>query len=297
MRSVQANLGRRISISILVLLAVVALYIVSTQIKEIPTGLFMSALLVCTVVLAASASYLQNAVVALSASFGPHYLQGILSGQGAVAFLVSALQFIAAYTSLSAAAPSDPQVVIGPSTVAPQLYIYDGTLSATQAPIPEKGVRQAAFTFFLAIGIFAVVSLLSYILLTHIPLYRLVIRASEGDEEDDDGRQKSAKPSLRVVERKIRKLGISMFLVFGITLAVFPSITSTIVSVNEGKLPPGSGISETLTKAPVFLPVAFMMFAIGDWVGRMIPQIKVLTFTNWKALALLSAARIVFIVS
>lgn len=70
-----AHLGRRIWGSIVVLIVTVSLYIVSTRIHEIDPHVFFSSLIVCTIILAASASYLQNAVVALSASFGPIFLQ------------------------------------------------------------------------------------------------------------------------------------------------------------------------------------------------------------------------------
>lgn len=294
----QANLGRRIYASITILIVVVALYTTSTQIHQIPTGLFFGTLLICTVTLAGSASYLQNAVVALSASFGPTYLQGILSGQGAVAFFVSAIQFVAAYASIS----STKTLSSSYGNPASSQFLLSEELRALDAPIPSKGVRQAAFSFFLTVGGLAVVSLLAFVILTRMPLYRLVIRASQEDDDQNDdesssGQRRMPKPSLRTVERKIRKLGVSIFFVFGITLSVFPSITSTIVSVHKGEIPAGGGISEILTQTAVFLPVAFMTFAIGDWLGRILPQIKLLTFTDWRALAAFSAARMIFIVS
>ena len=117
-----------------------------------------------------------------------------------------------------------------------------------------------------------------------------MVRSTE--ESDSKSSSKAPKASLRVVERKIRKLGISMFAVFGITLSVFPAVTSSILSVREE-----GGDSPVWSQAAVFLPIGFMMFAIGDWTGRMLPQAKFLTFTNWKALAAFAASRIVFIVS
>jgi solute carrier family 29 (equilibrative nucleoside transporter), member 1/2/3 len=83
-----------------------------------------------------------------------------------------------------------------------------------------------------------------------------------------------------------------MFGVFAVTLSVFPAVTSSILSVHEE----GSG-GPTWSQAAVFLPIGFMVFAVGDWTGRILPQSKFLTFTDWRALAVASAARIVFIVS
>lgn len=252
-------------------------------------SLFFSALILCTIILAASASYLQNAVVALSASFGPTFLQAILSGQGAISVGVAGIQLIAAYTSLK------PATSFVDSLPPPQipLRVLSRALAFVEDPEPADGVRNSAFTFFLTIGSFAVFSLLAYALLLRLPLYKLVIRSNEDDSSTTKPfSSDSPQASLRAVERKIRKLGISMFGVFAITLSVFPAVTSSILSVHEE----GSG-GPTWSQAAVFLPIGFMVFAVGDWTGRILPQAKFLTFTDWRALAVASAARIVFIVS
>lgn len=295
--------------------SIVVLLIVSTRLKRInveyvcttmelfsksdyhfPRSFFFGGLIVGTTLMSASASYLQNAVVALSASFGPIYLQGILSGQGAIALIVAAIQLLSAYAALS-------QTPVEPQPSGALFAVQDGfspfsaspiTIREINGPRPEQGILNSAFSFFVAIGCFTVVSLLSYVLLVQLPLYKLVIRANEDGSDSDSFQQPQA--SLRVVERKVRKLGLSVFGTFAVTLAVFPSITSTILSVNEGRLAPGT-FGANLTQAAVFLPVGFLVFAAGDWIGRVLPQIKVLAFTNWKALMILSAARIVFIVS
>ncbi|KAK4057846.1 peptidyl-prolyl cis-trans isomerase cpr6 [Microbotryomycetes sp. JL221] len=289
-----ANLRRRIVGSIISLSVIVTLYIISTRIPRINVDLFFALLLCSTIALSASASYLQNAVVALSASFGPIYLQGILSGQGLIAVIVAAIQLVSAYAALSsemaARQPSSPDLIIQPGG-----FSFSHALSVLEVngPSPPSGILDSAFSFFIAIGSFAILSILAYILLISLPLYKVVIRANEQDPNDHDD-DKPLAASLRTVERKVRKLGISVFLTFLVTLAVFPSITSTILSVNEGKMKSGTA-GDVLTQPAVFLPIGFLMFALGDWLGRILPQAKVLTFTDWRALLALSGARIVFI--
>ncbi|KAM0788956.1 hypothetical protein ACM66B_003030 [Microbotryomycetes sp. NB124-2] len=283
-----ANLKRRIVFSIVALTAIVVMYIISTRIPRINVDLFFGMLIVSTLALSACASYLQNAVVALSASFGPIYLQGILSGQGAIALIVAGIQLISAYAAMSselASRSGSSGLVMQPGSSS----IFE--LLEVNGPQPQQGILDSAFSFFVAIAAFAVLSLLAYLLLLNLPLYKVVIRASEDDSDSDD---KGPRASLRVVERKVRKLGISVFLTFLVTLAVFPSITSTILSVNQGKMQPGT-FGDVLTQPAVFLPIGFLFFALGDWIGRVLPQAKILTFTDWRALLGLSLARVVFI--
>jgi len=180
------------------------------------------------------------------------------------------------------------------------------TIQLLESPVPSAAVRQSAFSFFLTIGIFAVVSWLCYAVLIRLPLYRLVIR-SEFDEDaqrDAHHNRRSStsssngkssinadSTSLRRVERKVRKLGIAMFLVFGITLSVFPSITSSILSVKSGQ-----SDAAILQRPELFVPLGFAVFAAGDWFGRILPQWEKLAWTNWKGLMGCSVARFIFIV-
>ncbi|SGY79544.1 BQ5605_C008g05158 [Microbotryum silenes-dioicae] len=313
-----ADLGRRIWISILVLIGIVSLFIASTQIEEINPYLFFSVLIATTLVLAASASFLQNAVVALSSKFGPACLQGILSGQGAIGLAVAMIQFVAAYTSFKA---EEGEPVMFEAFTSQTRFFEAGKISR-RGPVPSVGLRNSAFTFFIAIGAFAFIALLSYLILLRLPLYRLVMRSlgteDDGERGPNDAASGSKAPNLRKIEKKVRKYGIAMFFVFGVTLSVFPSITSTIQScvrssmteatgrtltlgcivhsVNRG---PGEdvplGFTGTLTLPALFNPMSFAVFALGDWIGRIVPQVKVFNFANIKVLMLSSIGRLVFI--
>ncbi|KDE09097.1 hypothetical protein MVLG_00813 [Microbotryum lychnidis-dioicae p1A1 Lamole] len=291
-----ADLGRRIWISIVVLIGIVSLFIASTQIEEINPYLFFSVLIATTLVLAASASFLQNAVVALSSKFGPACLQGILSGQGAIGLAVAMIQFVAAYTSFKA---EEGEPVMFEAFTSQTRFFEAGKISR-RGPVPSVGLRNSAFTFFIAIGAFAFIALLSYLILLRLPLYRLVMRSlgteDDGERGPNDTASGSKAPNLRKIEKKVRKYGIAMFFVFGVTLSVFPSITSTIQSVNRG---PGEdvplGFTGTLTLPALFNPMSFAVFALGDWIGRIMPQVKVFNFANIKVLMLSSIGRLVFI--
>lgn len=251
-------------------------------------SLFFVFLIVSAIVLAASASLLQNGVVALSSSFGPSYLNQIMSGQGAIGFSVAMVQFIAAYGAAKEAkntpSPSPSALLLQTAKTAVEPLFVS----------PPDSVRTSAFVFFLSIGIFAGVSWLAYFVLVHLPLYRLVIRANSEDGNDASSIKSASAPAtntLKVVERKVRHLGIAMFICFGVTLSVFPSVTATIQSVKVG-----APDARLLQSTALFVPLGFAVFAGGDWMGRVLPQIEKLVWTNWKVLMGCSVGRIVFIV-
>lgn len=214
------------------------------------------------------------------------YLQGILSGQGAVGLAVAALQFVSAYTAK-------------PSRTAVRSRSTSLVLHTTA--IPDATIRDSAFTFFLTVGLFSGFAYLAYALLVRLPLYRLVIRGSADDPDTDPSslqhKPTNPPPSLWVVERKVRHLGLAIFYIFAVTLSVFPSITSSILSVHDPTTGGEGGLGRTLSAPGLFVPLAFMVFAAGDWIGRAMPQFDSLVFTNWRVLAGASAARTAFVVS
>lgn len=99
------------------------------------------------------------------------------------------------------------------------------------------------------------------------------------------------------VERKVRHLGVAVLVVFAVTLSVFPGVTSTILSAPEGRDPRWLQLPEVLEQPALFIPLVFGVFAAGDWVGRLLPQVPALVVTDWRWLMTASVARVVFIVS
>lgn len=230
-----------------------------------------------TVILGGVAAYLQSGVVALSSRFGTSHLQAILSGQGGIGVAVAFVQLIAAYSSLEAAESSPLHITV-------------------ETP---ASIRRAAFGFFVAVVLFAVLAFCAHLVLCSLPLYRLVIRGSSMDTAPRHPSLPKLEPvSFRVVEKKVRKLGLAIFYVFFVTLQVFPTITGTIRSVHDplGDNEPG-GLGPTLSQRELFIPLAFAIFAAGDWAGRAMPQINMLIIKDWKILSIASIARTAFIVS
>ncbi|CAK9780844.1 hypothetical protein CC85DRAFT_261072 [Cutaneotrichosporon oleaginosum] len=159
-------------------------------------AMFLPLLILMTLVLALTTSFLQSAVIALAALWGSGEMQGVMSGQGGIAVLVSGSQVVLALLSSKG---------------------------------DEEASTSAAFgLWFLAAG-WVVVCLLALKRLTRNPaiaevLAPLASRTAAADRVKD-GRM------TRTVARKNLRLEFAVAFIFVVTLSVFPPITTTITSV------------------------------------------------------------------
>jgi equilibrative nucleoside transporter 1/2/3 len=105
-------------------------------------------------------------------------------------------------------------------------------------------------------------------------------------EEEEETRQKKA-VSLFVLLRKLKYLSFAIWLDFCVTM-VFPVFTEAIVSVrteNTGRM----------FQPDVFIPIAFLLWNMGDLLGRILCGWPRLTTTNPMVLVVLAIARVLFI--
>ncbi|PLW18157.1 hypothetical protein PCASD_19072 [Puccinia coronata f. sp. avenae] len=311
----------RIIVSLLLITSLSVILLTSTQYTNLDSSQFFGFLIVVTLFEALGSAYLQTSVIGLSAWFGSNYLQAILSGQGAIGVLVSVVQLLVNINELNSSSdPANP----------------DGA---------ADHIRQSSSTFFGLCTAFCVLALVCFMTLLQLPIYQEAMQRkhaarkvlpdsleyedsvvqpllSSSSSSSVDQVSENAHlpipvgPKLRVVERKIRLLGLSIFYNFFITLAVFPSITGFILSSHDpahahiGLLTTAtssvdsSGSDSRLLldnwyKPSIFIPLHFVVFNLGDWAGRVLPQLlprfsKRLSHRT-SALYTLSAARTIFI--
>lgn len=298
--------------------------------------MFFGFLIVTTFLEAFGSAYLQNSVIAMSSWFGPHYLQGILSGQGAIGAIVSLQQLLACLREFETEPGHDFSQLVNQTSVAHRLH---QSISSREVHITQDKTRNSSYTFYIAGSASCVFALLSFTILCNLPFYKLVIKRNhrkaggktpsdlqqseyytEGSYHvTDDGplnpllntrtsHESSLSPlappmitnaSLITVEPKIRALGMSVFWVFFITLAVYPSVTGSIISVHPSRSGIDSGLWSNWNHPLIFISLHFLCFNFGDWFGRVIPQLWS-QFSNRliaqpRILAILSLARITFV--
>jgi equilibrative nucleoside transporter 1/2/3 len=103
-------------------------------------------------------------------------------------------------------------------------------------------------------------------------------------------RSEPSEPQTRTfmdVYRAIDVFAVSLWYNFVVTLALFPAITASIQSVSYG-------ISNSMIYNELFVPLHFLIFNVGDWVGRILANYESFAFKTAKSLAAFSLLRTVF---
>jgi equilibrative nucleoside transporter 1/2/3 len=124
----------------------------STYIHVSPEMFFAFVLLVA-IVQSGTGSYLQISVIAMASLFGPMAIQAVMSGQAAVAVVVSGVQVLSAAVSIWG---QPPETLVA--------YKSDG-----------KAEEKSAFIFFMLSAVFLIASVGAHAWLASLPTYKVVI--------------------------------------------------------------------------------------------------------------------------
>lgn len=216
------------------------LCVLLTRMPEIDKNEFFAANMVMVIICGISTGFLQNGVFELASVFPSSVMTAVMSGQG----LAGAAVAISEMTSkLVGQANTHDEIAFS-------AYLY------------------FLFAFIIIVCCFGLV-----LVLIRLPGYKEVIDPVDEKSEDEESflddsdsasLQFSPKPeysnfTLRLkILKKIWMLALSVFLVFFVTLSLFPSIVSIIEQVGP-------------KKNPLFITGAFLVFALGDWFGKSIP--------------------------
>jgi equilibrative nucleoside transporter 1/2/3 len=242
---------------------------------------------------AAAGAYLQTSVVAVASLFGPPAVQAMMSGQAAVAVAVSGVQVLSAAASVHGR---------------PSTYVSDGSAE-----------ERSAFIFFLLSTIFLIFSAMVYSWLVRTPVYARVAAPLEqqsrkiSNEVVNSSEQiglvssrptglsdENANAAIRVAKANVTyevavayvfvvtlvSLTLPMFIMIFLNVvlqAVYPAITTSIQSTNPDIHP------------LLFSSTHFLVFNIGDFLGRYTCSYPIFLIWSAKHLLTLSVARTLFI--
>ncbi|RVX74605.1 hypothetical protein B0A52_01731 [Exophiala mesophila] len=269
-----ASYPKRISTSLLLNIAVFAVLSASTAFKT-SAGVYFGFLLVAIFVASFSTGLIQNGLFSFSSGFGrSDYTQAIMTGQAVAGVLPPLAQIISV-----AAVPARKG---------------DGTETADASP------TSALIYFLTATGI-SVLALLAffYLLARKGDSHGLRSAAkptldetSEGDALRGNvrisGRQQDPSPeerpnvALTTLFLRMPFLALAVFVCFAVTM-IFPVFTASIRSVN--------GVDSA-----IFIPTAFLIWNIGDLLGRLSTLWKPISLTHYPfALFCIAMARLLFI--
>jgi equilibrative nucleoside transporter 1/2/3 len=230
---------------------------------------YFALLLAVVFITSCATGLLQNGCFAFAASFGhPSYVQAIMGGQG----IAGVLPAIAQIGSVLA---------VPPKTSSGAENEGDGV---------TREMKISTTIYFLTAVLIAAVSLLAFIplLRRHNRLLLSRMRASSTVEAAEQAHRKSV--PMAVLYGKLPYFALAIILCFAVTM-VFPVFTASIVSVRD------PATSSRIFSREAFIPLAFLIWNIGDLLGRMssvLPFAWGLETRPWL-LFLLSLSRIAFI--
>jgi len=242
----------------------------STYVLPSP-GVFFVYIICTAIIMGGAGSYVQIAVVAGASLFGPAAMQAVMSGQAAVAVIVSLIQLL----GVAATARQTP-VSITP-------LIQSAEEGAAEA--------KSAFWFFGICTVFLVGSAVAHAYLVRMPTYKdLVAPLEQGrisrrlsTASESEGHPTKGGSHIIRVAKANAIYNFTAAYIFIVTLSVFPPITVSIKSTNPA------------TNPLFFSAFHFLIFNLGDLSGRSICGWSRVVIWSAKKLLTLSLARTLFI--
>ncbi|KAJ7228996.1 nucleoside transporter-domain-containing protein [Mycena pura] len=273
--SKQSSPSRRTLTTILCLAALTLLLVISTFIHT-SSGLFFAFILLNGIFQAGLGAYLQTAIIVIASLFGPTAVQAVMSGQAAVAVAVSSVQVLSAIASVWGQSPE---------TVA--------------ASLSKGGPEETSASIFFSLSaVFLVISATAHGWLVATPAYKTVagsleqqkIGSEDGNSDELRGLVSRGRNQVSDVKGQILRVAkanvlyeIAAAYIFVVTLTVFPAITISILPSNPN------------THPLLFSAVHFLIFNVGDFLGRYVCSFPKALIWSAKRLLILSLARTLFI--
>ncbi|KAI9293879.1 hypothetical protein K502DRAFT_366318 [Neoconidiobolus thromboides FSU 785] len=197
-------------------------------------------------------------VYGLASIFPPIYIQGVMSGQAIGGVAVALFQLIISYTGLN-----NPNVS------------------------PDSVIERGKVYFGVALTI-SIINIISLLLLPKVSIYQHYYLKGSNEEGTMALNKSSLRTKLKAMSiafKKVWILAISVMLVFLVTLSIFPSITAAIKT---------SQPDSSLVYKSLFVSIHFVVYNVGDLVGRLILGVNILRPKRSYIILLLSLLRFIF---
>ncbi|WVN85188.1 uncharacterized protein L203_100333 [Cryptococcus depauperatus CBS 7841] len=261
-----ASPAKRLESSLLTLLIISLLLtfpFIPFLFSHFSTNLLLLSLILLSLMLSYCTAFLQFSVFALSSLWGYEQTLAVMSGQGGIALLISGIQLLLAFVS-----------AIGRK---------------------EDGIEQGKeASKLVGAGLWAACSLgvvgcfMSSRHLKRHPKYHVISVPVAAQNVNEEDARRGREGLNKKIARKNWELNLAITLVFMVSLSVFPPVTTRILSTHQ-PIP-------RLLQPDIFIPLHFMIFNIGDYVGRTyLPLMPALFITSPPRILVLSILRALFI--
>ncbi|TMW57167.1 hypothetical protein Poli38472_003092 [Pythium oligandrum] len=239
---------------LVIVLSIMLGHTVLTRMPEFHGDEFFSLTMVSIVIVGTANTMLQDGLLRLVSTFPAHFTQSLVAGQSMAGVLVSVSSFV---------------ILAASSTDGPK-----GVLLALRSDADLN-----AFVYFVFVFAVVLLSVFSFVVLTRIEMFRQYhrvhvdpkpyLKGGRGNKEDFPSREKlledvdseESEKELYLIDLayKIRYYGAAVFLVFMVTLSLFPGLVSLLHSTNP---------SRGRLFGDLFVPALFILVNAGDFVGR-----------------------------
>jgi equilibrative nucleoside transporter 1/2/3 len=264
------NLYRRTCIALTIGILIFVGMLTISQLHEVRGDLFFGLTLALLVFESLLGAVINSDGFALSAILGPNYIQACISGQGLAGLGVSIAQFVFAISAQENSSSQDK----------------------------EQALMLQSKLYFSASLVFMIIATVAFFALKYQPLYKYYHKkVLELDQVMETSSEEVNSP-MEILPRRTNKLQTTwqliakfwpyMFTVcysFVISLSLFPSVTAAIPSMSQDQT--------FLTK--YFISIHFLLFNIGDYLGKTIPIVPQLYISHYVPLTLISLLRTLFI--
>lgn len=278
-----ASYSRRIFIALVLNSLVFAMLAISTKVfTSVTASAYFGFIIAMTLSTSVATGFFQNGIFAFVAGFGQgRYTQGIMVGQG-IAGVLPCIAQIGLVLALS------------PSTSAPErASATDEKPAKPPGSVPEApGVPDnAALAYFTTSIVISVVTFFTFSILVRsreTQQLKASVHANASPDRSGPASMKKSVPFM-LLFRKLFWLASTVFIVFLVTM-LFPVFTQKIMSVTPIDQAP------RILYPASFVPLAFLMWNVGDLSGRLLTGYPKLLLTHRpKLLFVLALLRIVWI--
>ncbi|KAF1806901.1 nucleoside transporter-domain-containing protein [Mucor lusitanicus] len=219
----------------------------------------------CMVITGLTTSMIQLTVFAEASQFLPKYMQAVMSGQGIAGVSVALFSLLTTLLFKRQQLDAIATFYYFVSALLVTLVAIMGRFALVRQPAYLRLTRHTAST------------------LDTIPMTIALDGTAPPTSTSTSTNSSSSKNVMRdVITKKTPGYIFTIVYIYIITLALFPSITVLVRSVNN-------------MDAATFISLHFLLFNVGDWVGRTLPIFTCCQVYSSKALICVSLTRTMFI--
>lgn len=269
-----------------------------SRFDELDAGVFLALTLVLLFIASLFCAFMNNALYIILGRYSPRYMQAISNGQGLAGVLASIAKIITvSITKSDTSSTTEIVLYYSVSTVIMAcctilfMVFHDTPEASTTSPLSSdklaavEDLKDEAAASSEDKHAAASVGKASHYPATVDVDVKAPLDAETAQSRPVEENSMSLLRDYYRVLKEVMPYAMGIFVVFFVTLGFFPYFYYSTVSTEK----------EGFYYTKLFILMNFVLFNLGDWIGKSLPLIKELTIKNAKVLLIASLARIAFL--